>query len=110
MDPFTAKRIGSIVNGYINQKIPSDMRTSVRLTYEIQDWSLTLTEERSSVDYSKWERAEIAQFRLEDNKWRVYAKDSKKNWMQVTLIDSDENFEKQLEQVEVDQQGMFWAL
>lgn len=45
----------------------------------------------------KWIQLDIAQFRLDQGKWKVYWRDSKEKWHYVEDIIPDEDFEKQLE-------------
>lgn len=108
MDPFTVIRIDSIMNGYIAQKVPGDLRVSVRLRHEIIDNQLTLAEERPTSKRNEWGRVDIVQFRLESKKWKVYAKNGENTWTFVEIISPSEDFERQLEQVESDQEGLFW--
>ncbi|WP_245946880.1 DUF3024 domain-containing protein [Paenibacillus cellulosilyticus] len=52
---------------------------------------------------------DIAQFRLDDGKWKVYWKDSRNKWHFVEDIIPDESFETQLQIVDADDRGMFWG-
>src|SRR4030095_9947045 len=108
IDQFTVRRIDSIMSGYIEQKIPGDLRVSVRLKHEIIDNQLTLAEERPTSRRNEWDRIDIVQFRLESEKWKVYAKNGENTWTFVEIISPCEDFERQLEQVEIDQEGLFW--
>ncbi|WP_241675015.1 DUF3024 domain-containing protein [Paenibacillus luteus] len=108
MDPFTLRRIESIMDGYIHQKVPGDLRVSIRLKHEIVDNQLTLAEERATSLRNEWVRVDIVQFRLESQKWNVYAKNGENTWSFVEIITPSEDFERQLEQVEIDQDGLFW--
>ncbi|MDR9855393.1 DUF3024 domain-containing protein [Paenibacillus sp. VCA1] len=109
MDPFTEKRVHSILNGYIHVKIPARMRTSVQLLYEMRDHELTLREKRLSWDGKSWEMTDIAKFKLEPEGWKVYAKNRQQgNWLGVNSIMPNMDFENQLEQVERDPAGIFW--
>jgi hypothetical protein len=108
IDPFTVRRIDSIMSGYIDQKIPGDLRVSVRLRHEIVDNQLTLAEERPTSKRNEWDRIDIVQFRLESKQWKVYAKNFDNTWTFVEIISPSADFERQLEQVEIDQDGLFW--
>lgn len=74
MDSFTLKRIESILNGYIDQKVPGDLRLSVRVNYRMEGNKVTLLEERPDWQERKWLSTEFAQFRWEREKWSLYAK------------------------------------
>ena len=108
MDPFTIRRLEKILDGYIAVKVPHDVRSSVRLTYQWGDNLLTLSEERPDFQERKWLRSAIVQFRLEREKWHVYANDGNNGWHTVASISPHADFEQQLEQVELDLEGVFW--
>lgn len=69
MDLFTVRRLEKILDGYISLKVPHNVRSSVRLSYE-------------------WNGNNV--------------------WASVDSIARDPDFERQLEQVEVDREGLFW--
>lgn len=96
------------MNGYIEQKVPRDVRSSVRLVYEWDGNVLTLCERRPAYPEREWSRADIAQFRLEAGSWRVYARREDGGFVPVPAIQPDPDFERQLEQVEIDPEGLFW--
>lgn len=108
MDPFTVRRLENILDGYIELKVPRGMRSSVRLDYEWEDNIVTLCERRPDLHDQGWSRTEIAQFRLEANGWQVYAKQSDGCFLPVDTIKPHPDFERQLEQVEMDNDGLFW--
>ncbi|SFE60642.1 Protein of unknown function [Paenibacillus algorifonticola] len=108
MDPFTIRRMEKILDGYIHRKIPPDVRSAVRLTYEWEGDRLTLTEELPDFENRKWTGAPIVQFQWKQNQWHVYATDSNGGWKAASAIAPNPHFEQQLEQVEIDQEGIFW--
>lgn len=108
MDPFTVRRLEKILDGYIELKVPRNLRSSVRLVYEWEDNVLTLSERRSLFPELEWSRSEIAQFRLEAGYWSVYAKQADGCFLPVSSIEPHPDFERQLEQVEIDRKGLFW--
>jgi hypothetical protein len=57
----------------------------------------------------EWVELDVAQFRLDQNKWKVYWRDSKNKWHFVDDIIPDEDFEKQLKIVDTDNRGLFWG-
>lgn len=96
------------MNGYIDLKVPLNVRSSVRLSYEWEGDRLILLEERPVEDGRRWHRSTIVQFRMEQDKWNVYAKDKNNQWIAVPSIMPHSDFEDQLEQVELDREGIFW--
>ncbi|MCS7464494.1 DUF3024 domain-containing protein [Paenibacillus doosanensis] len=108
MDRFTIRRLENILDGYIALKVPRDVRSSVRLTYQWDENRLTLREERPDDHGRKWLGAAIVQFRLEQSMWHVYAKDGDNAWQIAASIAPHSDFERQLEQVELDREGIFW--
>ncbi len=108
MDLFTVRRLEKILDGYIELKVPHNVRSSVRLVYEWDGDLLTLCERRPAYPEREWSRANIAQFRLESGSWRVYAKQEDGSFQPVSSIVPDPDFERQLEQVELDAEGLFW--
>ncbi|ANS74430.1 hypothetical protein AWM70_07420 [Paenibacillus yonginensis] len=109
LDSFTLTRIGAIMNGYIAQKVPPELRVSVRLTYDISRDELILAEERPSACRYVWDKVNIARFCWSEEGWRVYAPSSEdKSWICVDVIQPSMDFEAQLEQVERDSLGIFW--
>ncbi|MBD2868477.1 DUF3024 domain-containing protein [Paenibacillus arenilitoris] len=108
MDSFTIKRLEKILDGYIDLKVPGNVRSSVRLAYEWNDDTLTLCERRPDLPKRDWIRADIAQFRREAGDWRVYAGKKDGSFVPVPSIPPHPDFEKQLEQVEQDSEGLFW--
>lgn len=108
MDPFTLRRLQKILDGYIELKVPRNVHSSVRLIYEWENGRLTLSEKRPAYRERQWTCTAIAQFRLEEGMWSVYAKDGNGSWVSVSSIRPDPDFERQLEQVEIDREGLFW--
>ncbi|MBB6633341.1 DUF3024 domain-containing protein [Cohnella thailandensis] len=109
MDAFTVRRIEKILQWYIGQKIPLRMRSSVRLAYEWEGTNLTLCEERPDQRYREWIGLPIVQFRFLQDKWHVYAISKKGTWESPATIKPHEDFERQLELVELDREGIFWT-
>ncbi|SDD68478.1 Protein of unknown function [Paenibacillus sp. UNCCL117] len=108
MDPFTRRRVGQILDGYIQLKVPRQVRDSVRLTYKTEGNRLTLTEHRPSADRRGWSGTDIVQFRLDGKRWTVFTSTGPDEWSLVESIRPAEDFEQQLEQVELDHEGLFW--
>ncbi|GBG05952.1 hypothetical protein PAT3040_00440 [Paenibacillus agaridevorans] len=94
---------------YIEQKIPKHIRNQIRLNYKIRGNNITLIEERPAFMSDEWVELDVAQFRLDQNKWKVYWRDSKNKWHFVDDIVPDEDFEKQLKIVDTDNRGLFWG-
>jgi hypothetical protein len=109
MDPFTIRRLGKLLDGYIDLKVPREVRAFVRLKYEWDGNRLTLAEERPDYGSRQWTRTAIAQFRLERGIWSVYALDDDGEWSLVPSITPCPDFERQLERVELDREGVFWT-
>lgn len=78
LDSFTKKRIEKILSTYIEAKIPKHVRNQIRLNYKFRGNSVTLNEERPAYMSEVWVELPIAQFRFEENKWKIYWRDSKK--------------------------------
>lgn len=108
VDLFTLRRLEKILDGYIAVKVPRDVRSAVRLSYEFERNRLTLFEERPDYPRREWKRIALVQFYLEAGMWSVYAKSGGGEWFLVDSILPDPDFERQLEQVEIDQDGLFW--
>ncbi|MGN7453397.1 DUF3024 domain-containing protein [Paenibacillus pasadenensis] len=112
IDPFTRFRISRIMEGYAELKVPRPLRDQVRLSSEWDEDCLTLLEWRPAMRGSKpqWEARPIARFRHDGQLWEVQRLDrSGKAWSRVPHISPDADFERQLEQVEHDPDGLFWA-
>jgi hypothetical protein len=109
LDPFTKKRIGKIMSRYVEAKVPKHIRDQVKLTYKIRGSNVSLIEERPAFQSDEWVSRDIAQFRLEESKWKIYWKDSKNKWHFVDDLSPHEDFEKQLKNVDEDRRGMFWG-
>lgn len=108
MDPFTVRRLENILDGYIEAKVPGDVRSSVRLVYQREDNVLTLYEKRPLYPVREWGMTAIAQFRLEAGRWSVYTRSAGEEWRPVSSIEPHPDFEQQLELVESDREGLFW--
>ncbi|WP_373232226.1 DUF3024 domain-containing protein [Cohnella sp.] len=108
LDAFTKKRIEKILDHYIERKIPIHLKKEIQIRYKFRGNTLTLSQERPS--YMPGRRVEfpVAQFRFENNTWKVYWKDSKDRWHFVDDIIPDESFEKQLLIVDSNNNGVFW--
>ncbi len=109
MDDFTKTRILRIMEKYTESKIPKHLRNQIRMTFKIRGNSVTLLEERPAYIGDGWTQYDIAQFRLDQSKWKVYWRDSKDKWHLVEDIKADEDFEKQLMIVDKDNRGLFWG-
>ncbi|WP_342552618.1 DUF3024 domain-containing protein [Paenibacillus sp. FSL R7-0652] len=108
LDMFTQRRIVSLMNGYVHEKVPAELRTMVKLTYEMKDNELILNEERAAGQRHQWERMPIARFYWEGDQWKVYASDDQHSWSPADIAVPCFDFEDVLEQVERDESGMFW--
>lgn len=108
LDSFTIRRIQSVLDGYIHEKVPAPLRTMVKLTYELNNNELILTEERPAEERYQWDKLPIARFYWEANQWKVYAKGDHSSWNVVDVIEPCPDFEVILEQVERDEAGLFW--
>jgi hypothetical protein len=109
LDAFTIKRIEKILDSYIERKIPTHLKADFQIRYKFRGNTLTLVQERPSYMPGRRVELPVAQFRFENNTWKVYWKDSKDKWHFVDDIKPDENFEKQLMTVDSDINGIFWV-
>lgn len=109
MDGFTKKRINKILDGYIAVKVPRHVRHSVRLRYDWEPNGLVMYEERPLFYEAGWELTAIACFRSDHDTWSVLANDGHGEWIPVSCIPPDPDFESLLEQVELDREGRFWV-
>ncbi|MBB6690455.1 DUF3024 domain-containing protein [Cohnella xylanilytica] len=94
---------------YVEQKVPKHVRDQMRLNFKIRGNNVTLVEERPAFRSEQWVELDRAQFRLDENKWKVYWRDSRNKWHWIEEIAPDEDFEKQLRIVDQDQTGLFWG-
>jgi hypothetical protein len=108
-DPFTKKRLEKILNAYIDIKIPKHIRHEIRLKYKFRGNNVSLIEERPAYIGDGWTEFDIAQFRLDEGKWKVYWRDSRNKWHFVDDIIPNESFETQLKTVDQNNQGIFWG-
>ncbi|WP_246469373.1 DUF3024 domain-containing protein [Cohnella nanjingensis] len=109
LDVFTKRRIEKIMDEYTERKVPKHVRDQMKLSYKIRGNSVTLMEERPAYRGDGWVQYHIAQFRLDQSKWKIYWQDSKDKWHFVEDYEPDEVFEKQLRAVDQDRSGMFWG-
>ena len=109
MDDFTKKRIIKVMDNYIENKIPKHIRNQIRMNYKMRGKNVTLVEERPGFMSDEWVEIDIAQFRLDQGKWKVYWRDSKDKWHYVEEIEPEEDFERQLKKVDEDNSGIFWG-
>ncbi len=109
MDDFTKKRIIKIMDNYTKNKVPKHIQNQIKMSYKIRGNNVTLIEERPAFMSDRWVQLDIAQFRLDKDKWKIYWKDSKEKWHFVEDILPNEDFEKQLEIVDKDSKGIFWG-
>ncbi|GLX66635.1 DUF3024 domain-containing protein [Paenibacillus glycanilyticus] len=105
LDSFTKKRIEKILQIYIDNKIPPELRNDIQILYKFRANTVTLSQERPGYMGGRFEYP-IAQLRLEDTYWKVYWMDSKKKWHFIDDIEPHGNFETQL--MKIDQSDMFW--
>jgi hypothetical protein len=109
LDEFTKRRIEKIMDEFTEKKVPKDIRNQIKLSYKIRGVSVTLIEERPAFKSDQWVQLNIAQFRLEQNKWKIYWQDSKSKWHFIDDYAPDEDFDKQLTIVDENKRGMFWG-
>jgi hypothetical protein len=109
MDDFTKTRVTKIMEKYVETKIPKHLQNQIKITFKIRGNNVTLFEERPEYVGEGWTQLDIAQFRMDQNKWKVYWRDSKDKWHWVEDIKPDEDFEKQLKIVDKDNRGLFWG-
>jgi hypothetical protein len=106
LDSFTKKRIEKILDRYIDKKIPKHLKDEFQIHYKFRGSTVTLFQERPGYMGRRFEYP-IAQLRLEETYWKVYWQDSKKKWHFVDDLMPEQNFEKQL--MEIDKNDIFWA-
>ncbi|ANS75286.1 hypothetical protein AWM70_12280 [Paenibacillus yonginensis] len=109
MDDFTKKRIERIMDKYTKNRIPQHLQDRIRMNYKIRGNNVTLIEERPAFKSDQWVQHDVAQFRQNQNQWKVYWKDSKGKWHYVEEIEPNEEFERQLKIVDEDNRGIFWG-
>ncbi|RCX21511.1 DUF3024 family protein [Fontibacillus phaseoli] len=108
LDTFTKKKLEKILDSYIDAKIPKHLEDEYKIIYKFRGNTVTLSQDRPS--YMPGQRVElpIAQFRFEENKWKIYWKDSKDRWHFVEDIKPNADFEKQLMMLEKQEFNYFW--
>jgi hypothetical protein len=109
LDAFTKRRIEKVMDEFTEKKVPMHIRNQIKMSYKIRGNNVTLVEQRPAFKSDQWVALDIAQFRLEKNKWKIYWKDSKDRWHFVDDFEPDEDFEKQLKIVDEDNRGIFWG-
>ncbi|MDQ0721948.1 hypothetical protein QF049_003209 [Paenibacillus sp. W4I10] len=109
MDDFTKKRIQKIMDHYTKNAVPEHVKSQIKISYKIRGKNVTLMEERQAFQSDQWVQMPVAQFRLDEKKWKVYWQDSKGKWHFIDDIEPNENFETQLKIVEQGHNGMFWG-
>lgn len=107
-DAFTKKRLERILDSYIDRKIPKHLKDEFKILYKFRGNTITLTQERPSYVPDRRVELPIAQFRFEENNWRVYWKDSRDKWHFVEDITPIEDFETQLNMLDKEEFGYFW--
>jgi Protein of unknown function (DUF3024). len=107
-DAFTKKRVETILDRFIEAKIPKHLKDDYKIIYKFRGNIITLNQDCPS--YMPGQRVElpIAQFRFEENLWRVYWKDSHDRWHFVEDIEPDTDFEKQLMLLDKPEFSYFW--
>ncbi|MFM9331290.1 DUF3024 domain-containing protein [Paenibacillus mesotrionivorans] len=107
-DDFTKRRIGKILDAYIEAKIPDDFKADYKILYTFRGNNITLVQETPA--YLPGERVElpICQFRLADNKWKVYWQDSRNRWHLVEDLEPIEDFKRQLMNIEKPEFSYMW--
>lgn len=109
MEDFTKERIIKIMDTYTNNAVPDHVKSQIRISYKIRGNNVTLIEERQGFRSDQWVQLPVAQFRLNENAWSVYWQDSKGKWHFVDDIETNVDFEKQLQIVDEGHNGMFWG-
>jgi len=109
MDDFTKKRIMKIMDKYTQNAVPEHVKIQIRISYKIRGNHVTLIEERQGYKSDQWVQMPVAQFRLDENEWKIYWQDSKGKWHFIDDIEPNEDFETQLKIVDEGHNGMFWA-
>lgn len=107
-DIFTKKRLEKILDNYIENKIPKHLKDEFKIIYKFRGNTITLTQDSPSYMPGQRVKLPIAQFRYEENKWKIYWKDSKDKWHFVDDIKPIEDFEKQLKMIDKPKYGYLW--
>ncbi|MFD1176651.1 DUF3024 domain-containing protein [Paenibacillus puldeungensis] len=107
-DTFTKKRLEKILDNYIKEKMPMLLEEEIKIIYKFRGNTITLSQDRPSYMPGRRVELPIAQFRQEDNKWKVYWMDSKDKWHFIDDIEPIEDFEKQLRIIDEAQYGFMW--
>ncbi|ANE47288.1 hypothetical protein SY83_14570 [Paenibacillus swuensis] len=108
LDPFTKTRLTKILDKYCN-KIPKHLQDEYQIKYKFRGETVTLFEDRPAFRSESRVQIPIAQFRLDEQMWKVYWSDSKSKWHHVGDIKPHSDFERQLKIVDENNQGVFWG-
>ena len=96
-----------IRDNYTKNAVLEHVKTQIRISYKIRGDHVTLIEERHGYNSNQWVQMPVTQFRLVENKWKIYWQDSKGKWNFMDDIEPNEDFEIQLKISDEGQNGMF---
>lgn len=103
--------IEKIMQNYCNTKIPSELKESIKLSYEIRGNYITLIESRSFwKDSSKWTDMKIAQIRFknENKTFNLYSIDRNDKWHLYDFIESSSQLNDILAEIDKDPTSIFF--
>jgi len=111
MDEIFKHRLEKIFKKYCEKRIPTHLRSQIRISFNIRGGSITLIEERPFYrNPSEWTKLPIAQFRYDPKSelWSLYWQRSNNRWYQYEIAPAKE-IKYLLAEVDKDPMGAFWG-
>lgn len=111
--PAIQKRLAvKQIEKYCENKIPIHAQSQIKMKYSIRGKSFTLLESRPKWDDdSVWTDMKIAQMRFNSDSmlWKLYYPNRNEKWMEYEILDSKQEIEDLLNEIDNDPICVFWG-
>jgi len=112
LPPLVRQLVDIKFKNYCLNKIPQEHRDKIKILYRIRGNHVTLIESRPSYfDPTQWSELKVAQFRynIDNQNWTLYCADRNERWHMYMEINSSDNIDDLINEVDEDPTGIFWG-
>ena len=112
LDELQKRRVNNILKKFCNDRIPSELKSDIKIEFSIMGNYVTLFEKRRYFkDPTQWTERKIAQFRydLNENKWKLFWWRHTGKWYKYEDTKPKNNLQNLVDEVDKDPTGIFWG-
>lgn len=106
------KQIEEKVSKFCHERVPQQLRNTVKVCYHIRGNSVTIFESRAAFrKENEWVKIPVAQIRYDnqDSTWILYCSDRNGRWHEYADLEPTKQLGRLLFEIKEDPTGIFWG-